>query len=432
MSHSNPKNPPKPEHELEIHALTYGPYGIGRVNGKALMVPHTAPGDRVAARVVQAKERYAIGELLRVIRPAPARQTPPCPYVGRCGGCSWQHLRYEAQLDAKQRSVEDALRRIGKFTNFDLRRIVPSPSEYHYRRRIRLQLGQHNRLGFYGAASHDLVEIASCDIAASPLNRTLEPLHRWLADLRSDLAYVELVVGDAPAEIVAVAQAVGSVAPIDGSACEALVDSKAINGLVVASQSSRSIWGKPWITVVIEDDLALKLDADVFTQVNPEANRQMLKQLLSWANFHAGDRILELYSGAGNFTLPIARRVERVTAVEGSRSALTNGKLNAQRYKIENIDWLAADVPQALAQLQRQRRRFTKIVLDPPRAGAKDADEDLSMLGAETIAYISCNPTTLARDLAALTKRGYKLEIVQPMDFFPHTFHVETLALLTR
>jgi 23S rRNA (uracil1939-C5)-methyltransferase len=192
------------------------------------------------------------------------------------------------------------------------------------------------------------------------------------------------------------------------------------------------VWGRPWITVMIEPRLPLKLDADVFTQVNADGNRQMLKQLLTLTTFHKHDRVLELYCGAGNFTLPLARRVERITAVEGHRAAIANGKLNAENYRLSNIDWLCAAVPQALAQLRRQRRKFSQILLDPPRAGAKDIQADLAALGADTIAYISCNPATLARDLAALAKQGYKLGIVQPVDFFPHSFHVETLAILNR
>jgi 23S rRNA (uracil1939-C5)-methyltransferase len=432
MPHTNAKSPPKPEHEVEITALSYGPYGIGRVDGKALMIPHSAPGDRVAARVVEAKERYAVGELLRVIERSPQRQAPPCPYVGRCGGCSWQHLRYTAQLDAKQRSVEDALRRIGKLAGFELRPIVPSANEYHYRRRIRLQVDRAKRLGFYGAGSHDLIEVDSCQIAAQAVNRALEPLRRWLESLPSRIEHIELISGDEPGEIVALAQTAEPFNPIDEPACQALVDSEDVRGLIVNGPKGRMVWGKPWITVMIEDDLALKLDADVFTQVNADGNRQMLRQLLASSEFSTRDRVLELYCGAGNFTLPMARRVSQVTAIEGDRAAVANGKLNADNYHLTNIHWLSAAVPQALAQLRRQRQNFSHVLLDPPRAGAKGIDGDLAALGAETIAYISCNPATLARDLAALVKRGYNLGIVQPVDFFPHTFHVETLALMTR
>ena len=432
MAQTNPKTTLAPEAEIVIDALSYGPYGIGRVDGKALMIPHTAPGDRVVARVTEDKERYAVGELLRLLEPSPDRQAPPCPYVGRCGGCSWQHLRYAAQLDAKQRSVEDALRRIGKLADFHLRPIIPSAHEYHYRRRIRLKVDGTKHFGFYGAASHDLVEIDSCWIAAAPLNRAIEPLHRWVEKLISRIDHVELVHGDEPDEIVAIAASEDSFNSVDEPACQALIDSAAIRGLIVNGPMGRMVWGRPWITVMIEPGLPLKLDADVFTQVNADGNRQMLKQLLTLTTFHKHDRVLELYCGAGNFTLPLARRVERITAVEGHRAAIANGKLNAENFRLSNIDWLCAAVPQALAQLRRQGRKFSQILLDPPRAGAKDLHTDLAALGADTIVYISCNPATLARDLAALAKQGYKLGIVQPVDFFPHSFHVETLAILNR
>jgi 23S rRNA (uracil1939-C5)-methyltransferase len=432
MAQTNPKIGLKPEQELEITALSYGPYGIGRVDGKAVMVPHTAPGDRVRARLVDSKPHYDVGELLRVVDPSPHRQAPPCPYVGRCGGCSWQHLLYAAQLHAKQRSVTDALGRIGKLADFGVRPIIPAAGEYQYRRRIRLQVDQGKRLGFYGAASHDLIEVESCHIAASPLNLAIEPLRRWILELHSVIDYLELVKGDAPDELVAVIQSAAPLAAIDESACEDLVRSQIVHGAIAKSRTGHAVWGNPWITVVVEDDLALKLDADVFTQINAEGNRQMLRQLLDLGGFHERDRILELYSGAGNFTLPLARRVERITAVEGHRPAVANGKLNAQDLHIENIDWIVADAQRALKQLRRQPGKFSKILLDPPRAGAKGLAADLASLNAETIAYISCNPATLARDLAALTKQGYKLGVVQPIDFFPHTFHVETLALLTR
>jgi len=437
MAQTNAKTALKPEAEIVaeivIDALAYGPYGIGRLDGKAVMIADTAPGDKIVARVVESKERYAVGEVIRLIEPSPLRQTPPCPYVGRCGGCSWQHLLYDTQLRAKQQSVADALRRIGKLNDFDLRPIIPSANEYHYRRRIRLQVDGVKRLGFYGAGSHDLVEIDSCYIAEAPLNRAIEPLRCWLAELHSTIEHLELVNGDEPDEIVAIAQTADSFNSIDEPACEALSNSaEGVNGLIVNSRNGRKVWGKPWITVTLQNDLSLKLDADVFTQVNAAGNRHMLDQLLTAGHFHERDQVLELYSGAGNFTLPLARRVKEIVAVEGHRAAIANGKLNAQNYRLENIDWLCAAVPQAVAQLKRQRRKFSKIVLDPPRTGAKDIEADLAALGAAMILYISCNPTTLARDLAALSKFGYKLSFVQPIDFFPHSFHVESLAVMMR
>jgi 23S rRNA (uracil1939-C5)-methyltransferase len=427
MSQPNPKNLVA----LDIDALSYGPYGIGRADGKAVMVPHTAPGDRIEARIVESKERYCVGEIARLIAPSPLRRTPPCPYVGSCGGCSWQHLDYDAQLTAKQKSVDDALRRIGKLDGFELRPIIPSANEFHYRRRIRLQVGADRRLGFHGAASHRLVEIEDCLIADERLGKAIETLRRWARGLNTNIEDIELVVGDRTDELVAAVSAADTFVPRDESACANLIGAE-VRGLIVAGRDERKIWGDPRITVDVRGGLSLIVDADAFTQVNPEGNTRILDELLGAGQFQESDRILELYCGAGNFTLPMARQSRDVVAIEGYRPALANAKLNAQRNGVRNIRWISAPVPKAVADLKRRRDKFTKIVLDPPRAGAKGIETDLAAFGAEKIVYVSCNPATLARDLAAMVKHGYKLRRVQPIDLFPQTFHVETLAILER
>jgi 23S rRNA (uracil1939-C5)-methyltransferase len=427
MSPATAKNP-----ILKIDTLSYGPYGIGRLDGKAIMVSHTAPGDTIEARIVEAKERYALAEAVRLIEPSPLRRTPPCPYVGVCGGCSWQHLRYDAQLKAKEQSVVDALRRIGKLDGYELRPIIASTRELGYRRRIRLQVGPDRQLGFFGASSHRLVGIDSCLIAGEPLNGLLDSLRRWARGLETAIEHIELVSGDGPGELIAVAQANGDFAPRDEHRCEDLIADAVFYGLIVAGYNWRKTWGITALTVNLIDEISLTVDADVFTQVNPEGNLHILRALLGAGEFQASDRALELYCGAGNFTLPIAKRVREICAVEGHRAAIACGKLNAQKHGLENIRWTSAGVPQAVARLKSRRERFDKIVLDPPRAGAKDLDADLAALGAKKILYISCNPTTLARDLAALAKRGYTLQTVQPIDLFPQTFHVEALAVMER
>jgi 23S rRNA (uracil1939-C5)-methyltransferase len=205
-----------------------------------------------------------------------------------------------------------------------------------------------------------------------------------------------------------------------------------IQGLIISGNNWRKVWGEPRIIVRPSADLNLTVDADVFTQVNPEGNRRILEELLKAGDFQTNDRVLELYSGAGNFTLPIARKTEGVVAVEGHRASINNGKLNAQKIGIDNVRWICAAVPKAVNDLKRRGEKFSKVVLDPPRAGAKGIEAHLAALGAAKIFYVSCNPTTLARDLAALNKLGYKLSTVRPIDLFPQTFHVETLAVLQR
>jgi len=334
-------------------------------------------------------------------------------------------------LKAKQQSVTDALQRIGKLADFELKPIVPASNEYHYRRRIRLQVAANNVLGFFGTASHQLVEIRSCLIADERLNHALELLRDWIRRLRTAVEYVEIVAGDQPAEVVAVIGAVTSLASADESICDGLTrETETIRGLILSGENWRRTWGQTAITIALGADSSLMVDADVFTQVNAAANRQMLQALLGAAQFNRSDRVLELYCGAGNFTLPIAQQAQEVIGVDGDRSAIRHGKLNAQKNDLTNIRWTCAPVPKAVVEFRHRQEEFTKIVLDPPRAGAKEILASLPDLNASRIVYVSCNPTTLARDLAELAKRGYRLQMVQPFDFFPQTFHVETLAVL--
>ncbi|MGB7948486.1 MAG: class I SAM-dependent RNA methyltransferase [Candidatus Binatia bacterium] len=418
---------------LEIESLAYGPYGIGRADHRVIMIPATVPGDKISARVTEDKGNYAFGELVHVLEPSPLRQTPPCPYVEQCGGCPWQQVRYETQLQAKHQSVADALRRIGKLDGFELRPIIPSPREYHYRRRIRLQCDNGKRLGFFRPASHELVEIDACLIADDALNPIVESLRRWIGGLASDIEYMEIVRGDQPHQVVVAGKCRQDFFPQDVAACERLLDpTLGISGLVLAGRDWRRAWGKTTISILADDHVDLQVDADVFTQVNADGNRRILGELLAAGEFANDQRVLELYAGAGNFTLSTARRVRQVVAVEGHSQSIASGKRSAQMNGIENIRWVRAPVPVAVERFAKRRESFSRIVLDPPRAGAKGIDLGLASLGAEKILYVSCNPATLARDVAALARHGYKLATVQPVDLFPHTFHVESLAVMSR
>ncbi|HXG52949.1 MAG TPA: 23S rRNA (uracil(1939)-C(5))-methyltransferase RlmD [candidate division Zixibacteria bacterium] len=423
---------PKNEISLEIDGLVYGPGGIGRHEGRAVIVSGAAPGDRVVARIRDMHRRYATAELLQVLRPSPERQAPPCPYFAQCGGCPWQHVRYRAQLDAKQKCVEEALRRIGKLTAFEVRPILASPREYHYRRRVRLALADDGRIGFRRARSRALVEIDSCLIAAEPVNGVLEALRAWARDIRTEAEELEVVAGDGPDELVAVLRRSAPFHRPDAAAEALLRREPRLRGLVATGGGTRRAWGETRVSLAPEPGVDLRVEADVFTQVNPEGNRVLVRELLDAAEPGPADRVLELYSGAGNFTLPIARRAGEVVAVEGSRVAMESARHNAQRGGLANIRWMEARVPDAVESLSRRGERFAKIVLDPPRAGAKEIQESIASLGAARIVYVSCDPATLARDLAALARRGYRLERVQPIDLFPHTFHVEAVALLAR
>jgi 23S rRNA (uracil1939-C5)-methyltransferase len=429
MGHPNAK----PEVMLEIAALCHGPYGVGRHDGKVVLVPAAVPGDHVTVRLQESKKNYAGAELVSINEPSAHRREPPCPYVRACGGCPWQQVDYQAQLAAKKHNVEDALRRIGNIGDCEILPIIPAPQEFHYRRRIRLRCNRDRQLGFFRSRSHQLVEIDHCEIAAPRVNTAVGRVRRWLETSNGVFSALEIVAGDGEHEIVLIATAGGSPRPRNSAQlAELLNGSGSLSGVILVIGEHRQIWGNPSISINTEGDLRLVVEADVFTQVNPDGNRAILQQLLRAGEFTRPDRVLELYSGAGNFTLSIARRAGEVLAMEGHALAVQSGKLNAQRYGIENIHWRAEAVPAGLAKLAHHRERFNKIVLDPPRSGAKGLGASLARLQGETIFYISCDPATLARDLGDLTKHGYRVATVQPIDLFPQTFHVEALAVVKR
>ncbi len=421
------------ETEVKVDALSYGPCGIGRKDGQAVFIPLTAPGDKAVIKLTSEKGNYSTGELLRLVTPSPLRQSPPCPYFGHCGGCPWQHIQYGEQLAAKERSVEEALRRIGKLDRFELLPIIASPNEYHYRRRIRLQVDERNRAGFHKALSHELIEIESCLIAEAGLDRRLIGVREWLKELRSRIHHVEMVQSDDKEEVVFAGKAEGAFRPEDdGANLRFLEEHKEISGLVLYGKGWRRCWGRGTIWIYSEEGLRFELDAELFTQVNREGNNAITRELLRWGEFQGRDRLLELYCGAGNFTLALARHAGEVVAVEGNARSVENGRRNSRLNDLRNIRWFHSDIGKWLKRMRERKETFSLIFLNPPRSGAKGVEQDLALLQAEKILYLSCNPTTLARDLARLAKNGYRLKRVRPIDLYPHTFHVEALAELVR
>ncbi len=419
------------ETEIKIDALSYGPYGIGRKEGQAIFVPLTVQGDEAMVRIISEKGNYSTAELSRLLKPSPLRQSPPCPYFARCGGCPWQHIQYKEQLVAKERSVEEALRRIGKLDGFELLPIIGSASEYHYRRRIRLQVDKRQKVGFHKAFSHEVIEIESCWIAGGDLDRRLTAAREWAGALRTRIHHLEMVESDEEDDVVFAAQAEAGFARKDDATNVRFLDRhKEIEGLVLFGPGWRRSWGKEKVAMYLGDGSRIEIDPEVFTQVNREGNKEITRELLRWGEFHDHDRLLELYCGAGNFTLPMARHAADVVAVEGNHRSIENAKLNSRVNGLDNIRWLHSDVGKWIKHMGERKDKFSKIILNPPRSGAKGLETALASLNAEKILYLSCNPATLARDLAQFGGSGYRLTRVRPFDLYPHTFHVEALAEL--
>ncbi|MBI3756877.1 MAG: 23S rRNA (uracil(1939)-C(5))-methyltransferase RlmD [Deltaproteobacteria bacterium] len=419
---------------LTIDRLSYGPAGVGRLDGKVVFVPGTAPGDEIEVVIDEEKKGYAIGHIASVITPSVYRRTPPCPYVQQCGGCPWQHLAYSEQLRAKETLVHEQLRRIGGFAEIPLLSIIPAPQEWRYRHRIRLRVEQNVRVGFSPPRSHKLVEIDSCVIAWEGVAAHLRAVREWLASLHTPVRQVELSIGEPRAEetaqqLIFSGEIEGVLRRGDAQVCARfLTTHPQVAGLLLQGQAGRWQWGEPSLSLRVGQE-TLTVREGGFTQVNPGANQLLVDALVQLSGVQREHRVIELYCGAGNFSLPLARRARELIGIEQEGRAIANAQANAASAGVTNARFVRAAVQTGVQELLSRNIQGDIVILDPPRTGAAEVIDDLPRLGARTIVYVSCDPTTLARDLRRLHAHGYRLHIVQPLDMFPQSYHVETIAV---
>ena len=377
--------------ELRVDSIAAGGDGVGRApDGRVVFVPLTAPGDRVRVRLVETRARYARGEVEALLEPGPARSEPRCAVFGACGGCSWQHLRYEAQIDAKRAIAREALRRIGGLRALPPIETIPSPEPYGYRSRARV-LAAGGRVGYRRRRSHAVCAVTQCPLLAPALDRALGAL---AARPPAEDGEWELALGEG-----------------DRVRCAPLAAGHGAEPIPLRVDADR-----------------IEVSVGVFAQANAALLDPLARAVLGAAGY--GEEALELFAGAGSFTLGLARRFARVTAVEADPAATRDLLRNTAGRHVRVIEarveaWLERGGADALAP--------EAIVLDPPRGGlGPGAAARLAALPARRTAYLSCDPATLARDVAVLAAHGHRLSRLWLFDLFPQTPHVEVLALLER
>jgi 23S rRNA (uracil1939-C5)-methyltransferase len=414
--------------QLEITAMTFGPFGVGRLEGKTVMVANTAPGDLVEIEVVSQRRDYAIGRLEQVIQPGPARRRPPCPFLPRCGGCDWQQIKYSAQVRFKGELIVTEFRR-GLGLEIDATNLVEAaPAEFGYRSRVRLKTGAGGQLGFYEQGSSSLVPIDNCIVAVPGLSLP----HELVRLLGRRCAEVELVAGDRGQVIIAYLD--GAPRAAEMACAQRIVESDPVTaGIVLRGPGVRHVVGDASITLILEPGCEVEAEADLFSQVNREQNLKLVAAVTEMAESDRGSRLLDLFCGAGNFSLPAARRGAAVTGVDTDELAVAAARRNAARHGFHSAQFLAMRADETARFLTQARYRPATVIIDPPRTGAANLMDVIARLQAKRVVYVSCNPATLVRDLRTLFAHGYKMARVKAFDFFPNTHHVEVavLALLT-
>lgn len=412
---------------LVIDSLAYGPHGVGRLDGKAIFVRGVVPGDVIDVIVREDHERYAYADLIEIVHGAAGRRDPPCPFVPRCGGCPWQHIDDARQREAKERNLREALARIGRWPDAPVAPIVAPGDPFGYRSRLSLRTAGR-RVGFYAAASHDLVEIDHCRIAAPAVDAAIAAAADLVRHSPDAIRRVEILACERTTAIVLVGEVEGEPHPRgEEFATEWLAQRRDVIGLALNGKRWRRTWGQTAIVVCPESDFELRASAGAFTQVHPEANRYLVQRVLELGAFQATDRVLDLYAGIGNLSLPIARRAGAVLAVEQNPVAAADARENVRALGIANCTIETMTTRRALNAAVGRGQRFDVVVLDPPRSGAAEALDAILTLAPARLVYVSCNPSTLARDLSRL-RQAYAFDRLEPIDMFPQGYHVEVVA----
>ncbi len=419
--------------KLVIKRLAYDGRGIGFVEGRSWFVSGALPGEEVEARVLGARAQVIEARTERVLRAVESRRQPPCVHAGICGGCTLQHLPHAEQLALKQRSLAEQLQRLAGVQPDEW---VPAlvGSELGYRRRARIAVRWNVKtrqldIGFRAAASQDIISIDDCPVLVQPLRSLLRALPTLLGSLSKPQAigHIELFHGTQSAVLLR------HTAPLNEADLQCL---RAFCGehhaqlwLHGAGEPEADQPGQILGYRLESGGLELYYRPGDFVQVNGLVNQAMVEQALDWIAPQADERVLDLFCGLGNFALPLARQVAEVVAVEGVDSMVQRARANAAENGLENLHFFQADLSKSLADAAWAAQGFAAILLDPPRDGAFEVVKEIHRLGAKRLVYVSCNPTTLARDSAELVARGYRLKRAGILDMFPQTAHVEAIAL---
>jgi 23S rRNA (uracil1939-C5)-methyltransferase len=456
---------------LKIENLIFGGEALARYRGFTIFLPYGCPGDEVEAEVTEVKKDFARAQITKITTPSPDRINPPCPYFYRleeqvenklfCGGCDWQHIKYETQLQLKTSMVKDALRYIARFKDPNVLDIIPADDLFNYRNKMQLKVGLREReeggkkivSGFYAKNTHRIIDIEKCQIQTEIANEILaltrqllseyelpgydEETHRGLvrhiivrAGVNTDQYMLIFVTKEKdfpnkPEIAAKIMERFPQVVSVIQNINKAKTN-------VILGEDTLVIAGKIKIQEKIKN-LSFDISPVSFFQTNTRQAERLYDTVLGFAGLSGQELVLDVYSGAGAIALYIAPQAQKVIGIESGQSAVKDAMSNTDWNKIENVEFRLGEAELVLSRLYKQQVKPDVIIVDPPRKGlTQKVIEAIINLAPRKIIYVSCEPSTMARDLQILHKRHYKLEAVQPVDMFPQTAHIECVAKIVK
>lgn len=433
---------------VTIDKLDLNGCGVGRYQNKPVFVTGSLPSETVEIRIIEQKNKYILAKLLNINKASKHRVTAQCQHFSLCGGCDLQHLNYAEQLLFKQNKVTELFSRSG--ISSELINQLPwqepiQSNQWHYRRKARIgvQFDKNSQaiIGFRQKATNQLVPIKSCPVLVEPANDIFPLLKALLAKLTVKKAIGHIEVISADDNVNNLTLVVRQIRPIntdDRQLWQAYAEKYAWTVRFLENKKEHENSNSLVDTTIgelsyqLNDDISIHFSNTDFIQVNQQVNLAMVEQALDWLMLEPDDQVLDLFCGLGNFSLPMAKKVAKVVGVEGVQAMVDKAVTNAKKNKIENCEFYQADLNNQWLASNWAKINFSKVLLDPARAGAEQAVEQVSQLNIATILYVSCDPTTLARDSKILLDKGYKIVKVGLIDMFSQTKHVETMVLFQR
>ena len=419
--------------KVHIESAAFKGYGVARINGKVVFVPYSVTGDEAWIEIVEEKKKYSMGRLIQIIKPSPWRVNPPCPYFGRCGGCQWQHINDSVQGELKKEILEDLLRRLGRVREIPPITIYPAPQSYGYRARIQLKV-EGKALGYYQEKSHWVVDIQECLTAHPLINQMLALVRKKLPSL-SQTNEIEINISPDESRGVFILHCLSPDRGIENGLKEFFQNHSIFKGVTITKKEGLNSFGDPYLNFTIpwsrggeKRNLRFRVSPGSFSQVNLEQNQTLIQTILQFSEVNKEDRVLDLYAGVGNLTLPLAMEAKEVLGIEENRIAIDDARFNIEKNGISNCDFIPGKAEDVFVSWKRKTPDL--VVLDPPRMGAKMILDHVARLKPNKIIYISCEPTTFSRDLHLFSERGYSLQRLGLIDMFPQTYHMEAVGLL--